>query len=93
MPHLSLLAGYSHSFSIEAVCTDFVGFGALYTFGRCQLGAFTDYANFVGRNEFATELTCKIPISKHIDIQPTIHLITYDSKLQCVGMLRIALSL
>lgn len=90
--NLSLLAGYSHSFFKKAECKDFVGFGALYNLGRCQLGAFTDYANFVGRNEFATELTCKIPIFQHIDIQPTFHLIAYDSKLHSIGMLRMTIS-
>lgn len=92
-PHLTLLAGYSHAFGADIECMDFIGLGALYRLGKCQLGAFTDYANFVGRNEFATELTCKIPISGQIDIQPTAHLITYDSKLHCIGMLRMALSL
>lgn len=89
--NLTLLAGYSHAFSTEAECMDFLGFGALYKIGRCQLGAFTDYANFMERNEFATELTCKIPIFQYLDIQPTVHLITYNGALQCVATLRMAL--
>lgn len=92
-PTLSLLTGCSHAFSTEAECRDFFGLGALYRLGRCHLGAFTDYANFKERKEYATELTCKIPISRNIDIQPTAHLITYDSTLHCVAMLRMALSL
>ncbi len=91
-PYLSLLAGYSHAFGADTECKDFVGLGALCRLGRCQLGAFTDYANFVGRDEFATELTCKIPISEHIDIQPTVHLITYDTRLHSIAMLRMAIS-
>ena len=90
--NLTLLAGYSHSFSIEAECKDFIGFGALYKLDRCQLGAFTDYANFMGRNEFATELTCKIPIYQHIDIQPVVHFVAYDSRLHSIAMLRMAIS-
>lgn len=91
--NLSMLAGYSHAFGADTECKDFVGLGALYKIGKCHFGAFTDYANFMERNEFATELTCKISISDHVDIQPTVHLITYDSKLHCIGMLRMALSL
>lgn len=90
--NLTLLAGYSHAYSADAECKDFVGFGAFYKFGRCQLGAFTDYANFVGRNEFATELTCKIPIFQHIDIQPIVHFVAYDSRLHSIAMLRMAIS-
>ncbi len=89
----ALLVCYSHAFSEDAECKDFIGFGTHCQLGRYQFGAFTDYANFLERNEFATELTCKIPITGHIDIQPTIHLITYDSKLHSIGMLRMALSL
>ncbi|MCQ2243022.1 MAG: hypothetical protein MJZ32_02055 [Bacteroidaceae bacterium] len=48
-PNLTLLTGYSHAFTSAAECKDFVGLGALYELGRCQLGAFTDYANFVER--------------------------------------------
>lgn len=92
-PSLSLLAGFSHAFGADAECRDFIGLGAMYKLGKCHLGAFTDYANFRERNEFATELTCKIPISSHIDISPTFHLITYDSTLHGIGMLRMALSL
>lgn len=91
-PRLTLLAGYSHAFAADAQCRDFLGCGVLYQLGQCQLGAFTDYANFLERNEFATELTCKIPLSQHIDIQPTAHLIAHDGRLHCVAMLRMALS-
>lgn len=88
---LTLLAGYSHAFATEAECKDFVGLGALYELGKCQLGAFTGYANFVERDEFATELACKIPVFQYMDIQPTVHLITYDGSVQCAATLRMAL--
>lgn len=88
---LTLLAGYSHAFATEAECKDFAGLGALYELGKCQLGAFTDYANFAERDEFATELTCKIPVFQYMDIQPTVHLITYDGSVQCAATLRMAL--
>lgn len=89
--NLTLLAGYSHSFTTDAECKDFVGCGVLYQFRKYQWGAFTDYASFIERNEFATELTCKISLSRYLDIQPTVHLITYDGRLQCAAMLRMAL--
>lgn len=91
--HLTLLAGYSHAFTAAAECKDFVGLGALYEVGKCQLGAFTDYANFTERNEYATELTCKIPVFQHLDIQPTVHVITTDCSLQCAATVRVALSI
>lgn len=88
--NLSLLAGYSHAFATDAECRDFVGLGALYKVGRCQLGAFTDYANFAARNEFATELTCKIPLRRYLDFQPSVHLIAYDGSLHGAATLRLA---
>lgn len=90
---LSLLAGYSHAFGADIECRDFIGLGALYRLGKCQLGAFTDYANFRERNEFATELTCKVPVLKHLDLQPTVHLITTDGCLKCAATVRMALSI
>lgn len=73
IPNLTLLAGYSHAFSTEAECKDIFGLGALYKLGKYQIGAFTDCADFTERYEFATELSCKIPIFQHMDIQPAIH--------------------
>lgn len=90
-PHLTLLAGCSHAFATEAECKNFVGLGALYKLGKCQLGAFTDYANFTEGNEFATEVSCKIPILQYLDIQPTVHLASYDGIFQCAGTLRVGL--
>ncbi len=91
-PHLILLSGYSHAFSTEAQCKDFFGLGALCRIGKYQLGAFADYANYVERNEYAAELTCKMSICRYIDFQPTAHIITYDSRLYLVAMLRMLLS-
>lgn len=91
--NLSLIAGYSHAFGAEAECKDFIGLGAYYKIGKYQLGAFANYANFSEANEFATELTGKIPISRHIDIQPSVHLITTDSRFQCAAAVRMALSI
>lgn len=93
IPRLTLLTGCSHAFCAEAECKDFIGLGALYEMGHCQLGAFADYAHFRERDEFATELTCNVPILQHLDLQPTVHLITYDGRFQCAATLRLALSI
>ena len=89
--NLKMLAGYSHAFTTEAECKDFFGMGFLYEICKCQLGTFTDYANFLERKEFAMELTCKISVFQYLDIQPTVHLITYDGILQCAAMVRMTL--
>lgn len=89
----ALLICYSHAFSENIECNDFIGLGTHCLMGKYQLGAFTDYANFVGRDEFATEFTFKIPLAQHIDIQPTVHIITYDKSSHCITMLRISLLL
>lgn len=89
----AVLIGYSHAFSADTDCKDFIGLGTLCQLGKYELGAFTDYANFVGRNEFATEFTFKRIIAQHIDIQPTVHIISNDKRLHCVTMLRMSLLL
>lgn len=71
----SLIAGYSHAFGDDAVCTDFVGIGGRYAWERCALGIFTDYARFVENDEFATELTCKVALTPHLYLQPSLHAI------------------
>ena len=89
----ALLVCYSHTFSEDAECKDFVGLGTNCQLGKYQLGAFTDYAGFVGRNEFTTELSFKMPMAQHIDIQPTVHIITYGKRIHCVTMLRMSILL
>lgn len=75
-PSLSLIAAYSHGFGTETLCDDFAGFGAKYDWGRCEFGIFTDYARFDDFNESATEITCKVRVTRFLSIQPTIHLIS-----------------
>lgn len=77
--NLTLIAGYSHAFAEDAECSDFAGLGFRYQAKRCELGMFTDIACFDGGNEYATELTCKIPLSSIIYIQPTVHFIATPS--------------
>ena len=91
--NFTLIAGYSHAFTDVPLCKDFMGLGAHYQLRKCQLGVFTDYADFGEIDEFATELTCKLPLSAKVHIQPTVHIISTDSKLHSVAMLRMALSI
>lgn len=70
---LSLIAGYSHAFGRNAVCRDFAGLGGRYTWKRAELGLFSDYARFTEGDEFATELTCKITLTPHLYLQPSLH--------------------
>lgn len=90
--NFALLVGYSHAFAVEAACVDYAGMGACYKLGKCQLGVFTDYAAFEGSDEFATELTCKVPLSPFMQIQPTAHFIYSDGKSYSVAMLRMTAS-
>lgn len=77
---IAIIAGYSHAFSSDTVCKDFVGLGAQYENGRYALGIFSDYAHFQGTSEWATELTCNYSINSHIQLQPVVHLIKTGSK-------------
>lgn len=83
---LSLIAGYSHAFfdgqSVpgaervrDATCRDFAGLGGRYAWQRAELGVFTDYANFAEGSEWATELTCKVALTPHFFLQPSVHAI------------------
>lgn len=86
---LSLLGGYSHAFHSSSYCRDFAGLGGRLTIKNAELGLFSDYAHFEDVDEWATELTCKIPISEHVYVQPTAHFISQDTEHFVVGVLRL----
>lgn len=92
-----LIAAWSKELSKHAVCSDFVGLGAHYSFaktrhGAATLGLFTDYAKFKQDEEWATEMTCVVPLTSWLSLQPTLHLIT-RSKTDAVGLLRMTIAL
>lgn len=91
--HLTLLAGCSHAFVRNSVCLDFMGVGVHCRWDKLQVGVFSDCATFGERGESATEITCKIPFSEHLHLQPTIHLITNQGTLRSVATLRMAATL
>lgn len=70
-----LIASYSHAFGSGNECCDFAGIGAKLNFKNMEFGAFTDYIRITGSNEWASELTCKIPLNKYLYLQPSAHLI------------------
>lgn len=97
--HGSLIAGYSHAFGSGRECRDFVGIGGKYSWRRCELGIFTDYAHFSECGESATELTCRIQLTPHLTLQPMAHLIVpvsptpdVEDDTRIVGVLRMTVS-
>lgn len=86
---LALIAGYSHAFGKDNVCRDFAGVGAQYSLNDVTLGAFTDYADFAGVREWATELTCQVPLGNHLTLQPALHFIRTDTEWNTAGTLRL----
>lgn len=91
--HLTLLVGCSHAFVRNSACQDFMGVGVHCRWDKLQVGVFSDCATFGERGESATEITCKIPFSEHLHLQPTIHLITNQGTLRSVATLRMAATL
>ncbi len=90
---LSLIAGYSHAFNRDVPCLDFAGVGGKYSWGKTELGLFTDYANFDDIDEWATELTCKVTLNTHVYLQPTLHVIRTGTEWSTVGMMRLGVEL
>lgn len=91
--NITLLAGFSHAFMRESECQDFVGLGVCIRCGDTQIGVFSDYSTFGKQDEFATEITCKLPITEYMCIQPSAHVISHHSKPDYVVTLRMELKL
>ncbi len=70
-----ILAGYSHSFSKNAVCKDFMGMGFKAGREKHSLGVFVDYARYAGVGELASEATYKYRVSRMFCLQPAVHFI------------------
>lgn len=92
-PRLTLIAAYSHAFSPDALCRNFAAAGIRYDLPRIQAGIFTDYSRILDLDEFATEFTLRIPLNTTISLQPTIHLVTTDRETNCIGMMRMNVTL
>lgn len=90
---LYLIADYSHSFAKPSVCSDFMGIGGKYSWGKSELGIFTDYARFSECGESATEISYKNQITSNIYIQPAAHIAVTDCTFQAAATLRFGVNL
>lgn len=90
---MSLIAGCSHAFGSQVSCSDFLGIGFQYAIPKAELGLYTDYARMDEGCECATELTCRIHISEHLDLQPAIHGIVQKNMKALVSLLRLSIVL
>lgn len=89
-PKTHLVGYYSRSFSNDTGCLEFVGLGAHTLVNSVELGVFTDYARYGEGDEFATELTCKVPVCDYFSVQPVLHFINNNSGVcDVVGVLRV----
>ncbi len=92
-PQLSLLAQYSAAFPSNMWCHLFGGLGLVMRFRKAEIGVFSDCAVFSGVKEFASELTGKITVSHHVNLQPAIHLIQGSYGFKSVALMRLNISL
>ena len=93
LPNLCLLGAYSHAFSKDDLCYNFIGVGARYILGPAEFGVFTDYTRVEDIPERATEFTCKLNITDWLSVQPVFHLIHTDQDTYHVGMMRLNVEL
>lgn len=87
-PRLSLIAAYSHCFDKDALCRNFVGAGAKLGIKKVELGVFSDYADYCFGHEYATELSCRIPLGKHLSVKPSLHYINGTTETGFFGLMR-----
>lgn len=74
---VNLLLQTSKSLYKEAECRNYYGMGVVADCGRdIRLGIFAGHADFSSESETAVELTCNIPVSSKIYIQPALHYIS-----------------
>ena len=92
-PGLTLLAAYGHAFDSDEFCKNFCGLGATYTYKKLDFGLFSDYTRIMGIDEWATELTCNVNLTKYLSLQPVLHIIKTDNETNCIGVLRLNVSL
>lgn len=98
---LSIIAAYSHCFEKEALCRNFVGAGAKYdsplrlshSGDSIEFGLFSDYADYSFGHEYATELSCRIPLCKHLSVKPSLHYINGTTEKGLFGLVRMTIGL
>ncbi len=93
LPGLTLIAAYSHAFGSDNLCENFYAVGGKYDLGRAELGLFTDYTRVAGVDEWATEFLCDLRLTDFLSVEPVLHVITTDGETNCIGMLRVNISI
>lgn len=91
-PSVSLIAGYSHAFDKNSLCSDFAGVGAMWHKDKVQAGIYSDVASFADFNEWATEITCRYELNEHISLQPAVHYI-HNSDNKVAAIMRVTVNL
>ena len=92
-PNLTLIAAYGHAFGSDNLCENFCALGGKYALKRAELGLFSDYTQVLGIDEWATELICSLQLTNYLTVKPVFHIITTNSSTNCVGMLRVDISI
>lgn len=90
---LGVIASYSHCFDRLALCRNFAGIGAKLDVKDIQVGVFSDYADYGSMHEFATELNCRIPVTRYAYAMPALHYIHGSAYTGVIGMMRFGVSL
>lgn len=88
LPHLCMIADYSHAFGQGIECSDFAGIGAQYTTNRSTIGILEGHAKFSYLEEWSTELTYRYQVNTHLYAQTSYHLI-HNDRWQSAALLRI----
>lgn len=86
---LYLLMQYSAAFPRGAWCRMFGGMGVTMRFRRAEAGIYSNCALFSGVKEYASELTCRIGLSRHAYLQPAVHLIGGPQGFRAVALMRL----
>ena len=91
---VSLLLQASRAMYSDAECTAYYGIGTVVECRKdIRLGVFAGHACFSSDNETVAELTCNIPVSSRIYIQPALHYVDNRHFSGAAGLLRMGWSL
>lgn len=91
--NLHLLAQYSINPTERTGCRRYAGIGLIISAGKTRIGLFADHACFKDNQEWAGELTCKIPCLRNGYLQPTLHMIHNNQERKAIGLLRLGYTL
>lgn len=91
---VSLLLQASRALHKDAECKCYYGAGTVVDCGNdIRLGLFVGHASFSSEKETAAELTCNIPVSSRIYIQPALHCVSNGHFKGTAGLFRMGCSM